>query len=152
MPDIIRIKPHHFLDIIKVFGAGGIFKPHPYGHAVHMVAEKVLKDSNIVLELVLGADDICQPCIHNKDGICVDITTTPGVMISKESWNRTIDRRLFERLNLEEGTRISASEFCLVTQEHLGNIYDVWREAPPDQTADREKNLMRGLALISKRN
>ena len=31
MKNIIRIKPHHFVDIITSFGAGNTFVPHLYG-------------------------------------------------------------------------------------------------------------------------
>ena len=71
MKDIIYIKPHHFIDIITYLGAGKeTFEPHPYGHAVHSVAAKILHDRDIRLEFVLGADDICKPCIHNINGCC----------------------------------------------------------------------------------
>ena len=58
MKDIIRIKPHHFVDIITSFGAGEISVPHPYGHAVHIVAARILHNQDILLEIEFGADDI----------------------------------------------------------------------------------------------
>ena len=86
MTEIIRIKPHHFLDIVRDFGAGAEFTPSPYGHAVHLMAEKVLADRRAMLELVSGIDDICEPCENHVDGHCTDT-------------------RLFERLGREEGGR-----------------------------------------------
>jgi len=145
-----RIKPHHFLDILRDFGGGQrTFEPHPYGHAVHTVAEQLLSDRTVMLELVVGTDDICAPCRNNKDGVCVDTIDTnyrPQAPSSKQAWNRTIDLRLFERLGLEEGTRLSAEAFCRIARNRLGDLYDIWREVPRPMTDDRQQKLMRGIA------
>ena len=105
MTELIRIKPHHFLDIVRDYGAGAELTPSPYGHAVHVVAEKVLADRRVTLDLVSGIDDICEPCKNHVDGHCIDTTTTTGEVTSKQEWDLTINTRLFERLGLEEGGR-----------------------------------------------
>ena len=151
----IRTKPHHFLDIVRDYGAGVEFQPHPYGHAVHVVAERVLADRQTMLELVLGIDDICEPCRNHVDGHCIDTTTTTGEVISKEEWNLTIDTRLFQHLDLQEGTRIQADDFCRLVRERLyptgaveeSLIFDIWREASRRKTEDRTRNLLHGIAL-----
>ena len=151
----IRTKPHHFLDIVRDFGAGGEFQPSPYGHAVHLVAERVLADRETMLELVLGIDDICEPCKHHVDGHCLDTTTTTGEVTSKEEWNLTIDTRLLERLGLTEGVRMRASDFCRLVRERLyptgaveeSLIFDIWREASRRKTEGRTRNLLHGIAL-----
>lgn len=151
MQETIRVKPHHFLDIIRDFGGGRrTFEPHPYGHAVHTVAERILSDRAVVLELVVGMDDICAPCRNNQDGVCVDTIDTsfrPEAPSSKGEWNRIIDLRLFERLGLEEGTRLTASAFCRVARERLGDLCDIWREVPRRMTEERQCRLMRGISL-----
>ena len=146
MRAIVQAKPHHFLDIVTDFGAGNAFTPHPYGHAVHIVAEKALSDRNVVLQLVLGCDDICRPCIHSKEGRCVDSVDHPPFS-SKEEYNRTIDARIFQQLGLEEGTEIAASEFCRITRDKIGNLYDIWREVPREHTDLRRQNLMKGISM-----
>jgi len=145
MQNVVQTKPHHFLDIIRDFGAGKAFGPHPYGHAVHAVAQRVLRDRHVVLQLILGCDDICRPCIHNKGGTCDDSVNIPP-FTSKEEWNRTIDTRIFEQLGLEEGTEIPASEFCRITRQRIGDLYDIWREVPHGDTDLRRENLMRGIS------
>ena len=51
MGDVIRIKPHHFIDIIAAIGRGQtVFEAHPYGHAVHTVAHRVLDDRDVDTE------------------------------------------------------------------------------------------------------
>ena len=155
MSKVIRIKPHHFLDIVRDYGAGVEFRPSPYGHAVHIVAEKVLADRQVMLELVLGIDDICEPCTNHVDGHCLDTTTTTGKIASKEWWNRIIDTRLLGRLGLREGTRIRADEFCRLARQRLypkgavegSLISDIWREASPQKTRRRARDLLHGIAL-----
>lgn len=70
---MIAIKPHHFVDIVASFGGGRTkFEPHPYGHAVHAVAQEILGNRDVRLQIELGADDICAPCRHNVNGLCDD--------------------------------------------------------------------------------
>ena len=151
MEDIIRIKPHHFLDIITSFGGGQrTFEPSPYRHAVHTVSERILSDRTVTLKLVLGIDDICAPCRNNQDGVCVDTIDTsyrPQAPSSKGAWNERIDLRLFERLGLKEGARLTASEFCRIARERLGDVFEIYREIPRDMTAERERKLMKGISF-----
>jgi len=37
----MKLRPHHVLDIVSAIGHGAEFRPHPYGHAVHTVAEAI---------------------------------------------------------------------------------------------------------------
>jgi len=151
MKDLVRIKPHHFVDIITSFGAGQrTFDPSPYGHAVHTVSEHILSDRAVMLELVLGMDDICAPCRNNRGGVCVDtidISYRPEAPSSKEAWNERIDLRWFERLGLKEGDRLAASEFCRIVRERVGNVFEIYREIPRDMTAERERKLMKGISF-----
>jgi len=147
--DLIRIKPHHFVDIITSFGAGNkIFQPHPYGHAVHIISERVLHNREILLEMELGADDICEPCIHNISGICDDIIDTsfrPEAPSSKREWNLIIDKRWCERLKLQSGDRLTAREFCEKLLSDSGDITDIYREIPHNLTAERAQKLKAGI-------
>ena len=150
MGDPIRIKPHHFVDIITDLGAGQTaFEPHPYGHAVHTVAERVLQDRDVPLQMELGADDICGPCIHNIDGRCddtIDTSYRPTAPASKQEWNLRIDRRWCERLGVQQGDTMSAREFAGLLRDHAGDITDIYREIPGDRTADRARKLAKGIA------
>ena len=63
MPDIIRIKPHHLIDILTTYGAGTTsLDPHPYGHAQHIVSPQILDNPDVMLEMELGADEIWMQC------------------------------------------------------------------------------------------
>ena len=144
MPTILRIKPHHFLDIIRDFGAGRSHQPHPYGHDVHRVAGVIREHPDTVLELTGEPDAICAPCRFLVDGNCIDITTSPGHLIPKDRWNRLIDRRIFERLGLKEGDRLTALEFCRLARERLGDLYSLYAEADREKTAQRRSLLEAG--------
>ncbi|MBN1804926.1 MAG: hypothetical protein JW837_06720 [Sedimentisphaerales bacterium] len=145
----ISIKPHHFVDIISSFGAGErVFKPHPYGHAVHIVSEKIDSDREVYLQIELGIDDICGPCVHNVDGCCDDTIDTSfrlSAPVSKHEYNLLIDKRWCERLGIKQGDRLKAREMCERIRDRMGDITDIYRENPADRTAGRSAKLIKGL-------
>ena len=149
MSDVIRIKPHHFIDIITKYGAGTLpLIPHPYGHAVHSAAKKIIGNRDLLLEIDIGADDICSPCMHNIDGRCSDTIDTsyrPEAPQSKHEWNLLIDRRWCKRLGIGRGDRLSAVQFCIKLREMSRNITDIYREIPAPLTAERSLNLRKGI-------
>lgn len=149
MNEPIRIKPHHFIDIVTSFGAGQVtFRPHPYGHAVHSVSERVLADRDAVLEMDLGADDICKPCKHNVGGLCndtIDTSFRPTAPSSKREYNLLIDERWCARLGVAQGDRLTAWEFCRRLQGCIEDIRDIYRETPPERTAERLGKLKEGI-------
>jgi len=144
----IRIKPHHFVDIIAAYGAGAeTFRPHPYGHALHSVAERILSRHDALLELVLGPDDVCAPCVHNIDGQCDDVIDTsyrPAAPSSKRQWNLLIDRRWLRRLGPRPGQRISAREFCQLLAGSADDVGDIYPEMPAERNAERTTKLQAG--------
>jgi len=144
MSEILRIKPHHFLDIIRDFGAGRSHRPHSHGHDLHRVANILCEHPETILELTEGADAICAPCRFLVEGNCTDVTSSPGHLIPKDRWNRLIDRRIFERLGLKEGDLISAEQFCSQARERLGDLDSLYAEADRDKTAQRRRNLHAG--------
>ena len=150
MTYLIRIKPHHFVDILCALGRGQTtFEPHPYGHDVHGVAARLLADRDTLLEIELGADDICRPCRHNVDGLCddtIDTSFRPDAPSSKREYNLLIDERWCERLQIRQGQRIAARELCRRLLEQAGEITGIYRENPADRTAKRAEGLRAGIA------
>ena len=148
MDQVIRVKPHHFVDILTRFGAGEPFTPHPYGHAFHSVAERIIDDRDVTLQLDFGADDICDPCIHNVEGVCDDTIDTryrPEAPAEKTAWNLLLDKRWCERLGLTEGGRLTARDLAERIRERAGDITDIYREIPADRTAARARKLEAGV-------
>ncbi len=151
--EIIEIKPHHFVDIITSFGDGKrAFQPHPYGHAVHTISQRILDNHDILLEIELGADDICKPCIHNVSGSCddtIDTSFRPTAPSSKRDWNLLIDRRWCERIKVKQGDKLSARELAKQIQDYMEDITDIYREIPADRTTERARKLLRGLQFFA---
>jgi len=152
MSEPIRIKPHHFVDIIRDCGAGEIcFEAHPYGHALHLVATRIISDPDAPLVMELGADDICGPCRHNIAGLCDDMIDTsfrPAAPASKREYNLLVDRRWCERLGLKQGDRLTARELCERVRDLAGDITDIYREEPPEDTAARRQSICDGIAKL----
>jgi len=152
MAGAMRIKPHHFVDIITSFGKGQRrFGPHPYGHAVHSVAASVAGDPGVMLQMEFGADDICAPCVHNIDGVCddtIDTSFRPEAPSLKREWNLWLDRRWAAALGLSEGDRLTARRLCERLRDGPEDITDIYREIPADMTADRAANLRKGIAAF----
>jgi len=146
---MIRIKPHHFIDIVADIGRGQTaWQPHPYGHAVHSIASAILADPDVLLEMELGADDICAPCGRNVGGLCddtIDTSFRPAAPKSKREWNLLLDRRWCERLGLAQGDRLTARQFCERLRHRLGDITDIYREVPADRTAMRARDIVAGV-------
>lgn len=146
------IKPHHFVDIITSFGAGErTFQPHPYGHAVHSVSQRLLDNRDILLEMELGADDICDPCIHNIAGSCDDTiprSYSPLVPSSKREYNLMLDERWCERIGVKQGDSLSARDLAQRIRERMGDITDIYREIPVERIAERKQKLVKGLRFF----
>jgi hypothetical protein len=147
---MITIKPHHFVDILTALGGGRTdFQAHPYGHAVHSVAQALLAHRDVVLCIELGADDICLPCCHNIDGQCddtIDISFRPQAPRSKRAYNLLIDQRWSARLQLQQGDQLTARELCARIRDSCADISDIYRETPAPRTAERQGKLQRGVA------
>jgi hypothetical protein len=146
----MRIKPHHFVDILRAVGRGDtdFLNPHPYGHALHQIAARILADPEIRLQIELGIDDICQPCVHHVDGHCDDVIDTsfrPLAPSTKEDWNRLIDQRWCQLLDIDSGSQWTARELSQQLMDHSDQMEDVYREMPPDRIAVRREELQRGV-------
>jgi hypothetical protein len=147
---IIVTKPHHLLDIIKLYGAGREhFVPDPaFGHDFYRVGNDVLAYPEATLKFVVGGDDICEPCRYYEDGKCTDVVgNNSGRFRSKEIWNKTIDERLMKILGIKEGDTMTVIEYCKLALDKLSteNIATVWHERPTDETARRAELLIEGL-------
>jgi len=143
----MRLRPHHLLDIITQHGAGLPFKPSPYGHAVHTVAETVMADPDVAIEFVVGADDICAPCKHLIEGRCDDVLRRLDPPLSKQAYNDDLDRRLLAHLGLAEGAVLTFRGYMQTVRGHLGGIEQVATH-PNENPAERLANLTNGLAKL----
>jgi hypothetical protein len=150
----VVIKPHHLLDIFKLYGAGcEHFVPDlERGHNFWSIGNQVLSNPYLTVEFTDSADDICLPCEFLKNGRCTDqiSKTEPG---SKAAWNNVIEQRLMDILNVQNGTQMSAAEFCFRSLELLtkSEINYIWYERPAEETEKRARLLGLGLKKYADR-
>ena len=90
----VVIKPHHFMDIIKLYGSGiNEFVPDlKMQHDFYRVANMIIHNPATILKLTTGGDDICRPCLKYRT-VCVD---TIDHRISKDEYNRYLDQKIIE--------------------------------------------------------
>jgi hypothetical protein len=123
----MRLRPHHLADIFKAYGNNrDLFTPHPYGHAQHEIAEKVLNDPDTVVEFVLENDDICKPCRHlNPDNSCSDVLSQCSPVMPKQVYNDGLDLNIFKELDMKPGTCMSAVEFLKLLMTKAPKIFSL---------------------------
>lgn len=148
----MKLRPHHILDILRTYGHDKTFVPHPYGHALHTVAQSILSDLTQEIELIVGADAICQPCQHlQTDGSCDDILRQLETPLSKQSYNDTLDRRLFSYLDLTPGTMLSIQQFFEIVQERIPGIETICTH-PHEHAQYRLNGLIQGFQKLGMQN
>ncbi len=147
----MTLRPHHLLDIITAYGAGAEFKPHPYGHAVHTCAEIVLNDLDTEVEFLVGADFICQPCIHLVEGRCDDVVSQLDPPPSKQDYNDDLDRRVFAHLQMQAGAVMTVREFLRVVRARFEGLPEICVH-PKRSVEERAANLDAGLKKLGVQN
>ena len=144
------LRPHHVLDIVTSIGHDVEFRPHPYGHAVHTVAEAILADTDLEATLVVAADEICRPCVHlQPDGSCDDLRSSSRT--SKQEYNDDLDRRLLEYLGLQAGATMTVRQYLEIVNGKVPGIEAVCTH-PPRDPQKRLAGLTRGLEKLGIRS
>lgn len=142
----VVIKPHHFLDIIKLYGSGlDNFIPAPdFEHDFYRVGNTILENPDVIIRLTIAGDDICKPCKYFDSMECTGDSNNNLKYPKKEVWNRIIDKRLFKKLNLKEGDELTALDFVFLIKKQIkkDDMLEVWREKIIPQ---RAPFLLRGL-------
>jgi hypothetical protein len=147
----MKLRPHHLIDIVSDYGQGVVFKPHPYGHAVHTVAECVLNDLDLEVAFVLGADTICMPCRHLKaDGQCDDVLSQLEEPAPKQAYNDALDGKLFAYLGMEPAARMTVRAFLEKVSRRTPGIEKICTH-PGEQESERLKGLEEGLTRLGVR-
>ena len=147
----MRLRPHHLIDIVSKHGHGVKFRPHPYGHALHIVAEQVVNNPDLEVQFVLGADEICYPCRHLRaDGQCEDVLHQLEEPISKQAYNDELDGKLFSNFQIQPETRMTVSEFLERLNERTPGIEKVCTH-PGEKESHRLEGLKKGLIRLGLR-
>lgn len=118
------------MDIIKLYGSGlNEFIPDQvYKHDFYLVANKIINNHKVELTLTDGEDDICRPCKFCKEGYCTDSISHIANITSKEDYNKMIDNRLMDMMNLSFDKIYIASELCNIMYNNKDAIFSIWEE------------------------
>lgn len=144
----MELRPHHVLDIVSAHGHDAEFKAHPYGHAVHSVAEALLNDPGLEIEFIVGADEICTPCVHlQADGQCDDMLNNLDPPVSKQTYNDCLDRRLFEYLGLATGETMTFRQYLEIVSSKTPGLEEICSH-PGEDRSRRLAGLVRGLRKL----
>ena len=140
----VHIKPHHFMDIIKLHGAGiEEFVPDiNMGHDFYKVANKIMRDPSLKLILTVEGDDICLPCKKYKNCCQDQISHIPGFK-SKDDYNKLLDRRIIELYHLQE-EYYEARSLCALYYESSELIYEIWKEETAEAVDKRYALFVKG--------
>jgi len=145
MKEKICIKPHHFMDIIKLYGSG-IEKFVPdvkMGHDFYKIGNMIIERPNIKMKLTIEGDDICKPCFK-YNGVCKDKINHIKNITSKNEYNQMLDKRLIELYNLNINKEYTAIELCNIYYNNSYYIYDVWKEENNDVVYRRHELFVTG--------
>ena len=115
---MIRILPHHLLDIVRNYGNDvKMENEHPWGALLLGVTSELLADFDQTIELVMGADSICKPCSKLQSGVCEAQLGDDTMM---REYNNPLDRALFDALGCRPGDRMTVREFLERVGENMG--------------------------------
>ena len=103
----MKIRIHHFFDIIRDFGSGKIIVPHQFLHAYHIIAEQIRENPDVELIIIVESDAVCTGCVHLEDSICNDIISHRKDFVSKEEFNNHLDKRIVEVCGIQLSEKYS---------------------------------------------
>ncbi len=144
---MIKIKPHHFLDIIKLYGKGlEVFVPDKkYNHNFYKAANDIIANHQAEITITSGEDDICAPCIFlGRDNKCTDRIFHIAGIDSKNEWNEILDNRIMQYTGIRAGNKYSSEEFCRILFFQKEIIFNVWKEESKPDKGSRYEAFCKG--------
>ncbi len=149
---IMKLRPHHIIDIITGHGNDIQYQPHPYGHSQHIVAPKLLSGLDLSIRLVLEADDICLGCKHlMPDGQCDDVLAQLTPSPSKQAYNDVLDSRLFDHFGLIPNCIITLRRYLALVDQNTPGIEMICTH-PKEDREKRLNGLINGLIKLGIRD
>ena len=146
-PDM-ELRPHHILDIVSDHGQDIRYTPHAYGHSLHIVAPRLLLDPGIKIRLVVGADAVCEGCMHLlPDGRCADVLAQLHPSPSKQAYNDVLDCRLLDLLEIEQDSVMTVRKYLQVVNAKVPGIEEICTH-PKENREERLAGLMKGLVKL----
>lgn len=145
---MLKLRPHHILDIVRNIGHNRPTEPHPLGHNVHGITLEIIDNPDQPLKLVIGADDICTPCTKlNAKSICTDVLPQCDDKPSKQIYNDALDHKVLQFLNLKEGMELTIRQYLQIVNSKLEGIEKVCTHPKEDENY-RLEGLQKGLQKL----
>ena len=145
---MLKLRPHHILDIVRNIGHNRPTEPHPLGHNVHGITLEIINNPDQPLKLVIGADDICTPCTKlDADLICMDVLPQCDDKPSKQIYNDALDHKVLQFLNLKEGMELTIRQYLQIVNSKLEGIEKVCTHPKEDENY-RLEGLQKGLQKL----
>lgn len=148
----MKIKIHHFFDMIRDFGSRKNIVQHPHLHSYHSVAEIISNNANVELELVIGADEVCSTCTHLINKKCDDIITHRTDFAGKEDFNNHLDKRIMEICGLVSTKKYTPKTLCESANQYIDNIEFIYEGNDLPHTLQRKENVTKGLQYYSEKH
>ena len=145
---MLRLRPHHILDIIRNIGHERPLVPHEYGHLVHLITKMILEDVDIECRLVVANDDICGPCrMLKNDGSCADVLAQLDEPVSKQVYNDDLDRRLLAFLGIQEDEVMMLRDYLTLVAQRVDELVPLCVH-PKEDSEYRRTGLLKGLERV----
>lgn len=146
MNEIIKIKPHHFFDIIKLYGSGleKFIPDKKMGHDFYKIGNIILDNKNTKIKLTIDSDDICKPCKFCKNNKCTDYLSVIEGYTEKDVYNKTLDKRIIEHFNLDLNHIYTSKELCSIYYNDPKFTYKIWIEEKDEITNRRYDLFLKG--------
>lgn len=145
---MLRLRPHHILDIVRNIGNERPMIPHEYGHLVHEITYQIMNNVHTECELVIENDDICGPCkMLTTDGHCIDVLRQLDEPVSKQEYNDHLDRRILTYLGIEPKTILRISDYLVLIRDHLDDMVDISTH-PKEDVEYRRNGLKKGIQKL----
>ena len=148
----MKLRIHHFYDIIRSFGRREKLEPHHYQHSYHKVAKAIWKNPCLKIKITTQCDDVCDGCVHCKNNSCDDIISHRKDFRSKEKFNNFLDQRIMKVCLINRGDTFTPIQLCKKAKLYLQNIDWIYKGNDLDHTKLRKKSVASGLEYYSKKH
>ena len=143
----MKLRIHHFFDIIRDYGIGKKIDPHPYQHSYHKVAEIIWQYPDTEVEITVGSDQVCENCIHLVGGMCNDVITHRKDFTLKEKFNNYLDARIIDVCGIDISGKYALKSLLQFSDKYLENIDLIYEGNDAQHTAKRKENVVKGINL-----
>ena len=147
----MKIRIHHFFDIIRDFGTGKEFTQHPYLHSYHIVAGEIDRNPNLDLEIVFEPDAVCTGCAYLKNTGCADSISHRKDFSQKDAFNNYLDYRIVEICKIQTSVKFSPKTLCQIAHKYINHIEFIYEGNDQNHTQMRKENLIKGLIYYSEK-